>query len=162
MEPLYDKPNKMTCAPSEDSGQGRHQPSLIRVSAVRLQKSLVLNYPLSKQWRLIRLGGCPGGPESLLGTQVLFLFFFHAASYWVWGSQDLNPQPSPHVGGGLLLNWLGQLGKWVPDPVAQSYACQPSFQLVTGFDPPDWQNILSWRLVMKSFLRPFSPYPWFK
>ena len=30
------------------------------------------------------------------------------------------------------------------------------------FDPAVRQNILSWRLVMKSFLRPFSPYRWFK
>ena len=27
-----------------------------------------------------------------------------------------------------------------------------------GFDPPVRQNILSWRLVMKTFLQPFYPY----
>ena len=34
-KPLHDKTNKMTCAPSEDSDQPRHPPSLIRVFAVR-------------------------------------------------------------------------------------------------------------------------------
>ena len=33
-EPPRDKTNKMTCAPSEDSDQPRHPPSLIRVFAV--------------------------------------------------------------------------------------------------------------------------------
>ena len=35
--PPRDKTNKMTCAPSEDSDQPRHPPSLIRVFAVRLK-----------------------------------------------------------------------------------------------------------------------------
>ena len=34
-EPQHDKTNKMTCVPTEDSDQSRHQPSLIRVFAVR-------------------------------------------------------------------------------------------------------------------------------
>ena len=34
-EPTHDKTNKMACAPSEDSGQPVHPPSLIRVFAVR-------------------------------------------------------------------------------------------------------------------------------
>ena len=33
-EPLHDKNNKMICAPSEDSDQPGHPPSLIRVIAV--------------------------------------------------------------------------------------------------------------------------------
>ena len=40
------------CAPSEDSGQPGHQPSLIRVFAVSMKKSWVLSYPLSAQRRL--------------------------------------------------------------------------------------------------------------
>ena len=40
------------CAPSEDSNQPRHQPSLIRVFAVRMKKAWVLSYPLSAQRRL--------------------------------------------------------------------------------------------------------------
>ena len=40
------------CAPSEDSGQPRHPPSLIRVFAVRMKKPWALSYPLSAQRRL--------------------------------------------------------------------------------------------------------------
>ena len=43
--------NKMACAPSEDSDQPGHPPSLIRVFAVRLKKARILNYPLSAQRR---------------------------------------------------------------------------------------------------------------
>ena len=40
------------CAPSEDSDQPGHPPSLIRVFAVRMKKAWVLIYPLSAQRRL--------------------------------------------------------------------------------------------------------------
>ena len=40
------------CAPSEDSDQPRHPPSLIRVFAVRMKKAWVLSYLLSTQQRL--------------------------------------------------------------------------------------------------------------
>ena len=43
------------CAPSEDSDQPGHPPSLIRVFAVRMKKPWVLSYPVSAQRRLIRL-----------------------------------------------------------------------------------------------------------
>ena len=46
-EPPRDKTNKMICAPSEDSNQPRHSPSLIRVFAARMKKHWVLNYPFS-------------------------------------------------------------------------------------------------------------------
>ena len=36
----------MACAPSEDSDQPGHPPSLIRVFAVRMKKACVLSYPL--------------------------------------------------------------------------------------------------------------------
>ena len=42
----------MTCAPSEDSDQPGHPPSLIRVLAVRIKKVWVLSYPLVAQRRL--------------------------------------------------------------------------------------------------------------
>ena len=51
-EPPHDKTNKMICAPSEDSDQPGHLPSLIRVFAVRMKKAWVLSYPLSAQRRL--------------------------------------------------------------------------------------------------------------
>ena len=40
------------CAPSEDSDQLGHPPSLIRVFAVRMKKAWVVSYPLSGQRRL--------------------------------------------------------------------------------------------------------------
>ena len=40
------------CAPSEDSDQPEHPPSLIRGFAVHLKKHWYLSYPLSAQWRL--------------------------------------------------------------------------------------------------------------
>ena len=39
------------CAPSEDSDQPGHPPSLIRVFAVRMKKAIVLSYPFSAQRR---------------------------------------------------------------------------------------------------------------
>ena len=51
-EPPHDKTNKVACAPSEDSDQPWHSPSLIRVFAVRMKKALVFSYPLSTQRRL--------------------------------------------------------------------------------------------------------------
>ena len=61
--PPHNKTNKMACAPSEDSDQPRHPPSLIRVFVVRMKKALVLSYPLSasedfdQTWRKPRLIG---------------------------------------------------------------------------------------------------------
>ena len=40
------------CAPSKDSDQPGHAPSLIRVFAVRMKKHWVLSYPLRELWRL--------------------------------------------------------------------------------------------------------------
>ena len=51
-EPPQDKTNKTACAPSEDSDQPGHPPSLIRVFAFRMKKAWVLSYPLSAQRRL--------------------------------------------------------------------------------------------------------------
>ena len=47
-----DKTNKMACAPSEDSDQPGHPPSLIRVFAACMKKDWILSYPLSAQRRL--------------------------------------------------------------------------------------------------------------
>ena len=52
IEPPPDKTNKMNCAPSEDTDQPGHLPSLIRVFAVRMKKAWVLSYPLSVKGRL--------------------------------------------------------------------------------------------------------------
>ena len=51
-EPPHNKTNKMACAPSEDSGQPWHPPSLIRVFDVCMKKAWTYSYPLSAQRRL--------------------------------------------------------------------------------------------------------------
>ena len=48
----HDKTNKMAYAPSEDTDQPGHLPSLIKVLAVCMKKAWVLSYPLSAQRRL--------------------------------------------------------------------------------------------------------------
>ena len=72
------------CVPSEDSDQPGHPPSLIRNFAVRMKKPSVLDYSLSAQRRLIRLGGCPGWSESSLGTHS-FSWFCHVAAHIMFG-----------------------------------------------------------------------------
>ena len=69
-EPLHDKTNKMTCAPSEDFDQPGHLPSLIRASLVHSMDSQgpIVNVC---SWRLIRLGGCPGRSASSLAAKVI-------------------------------------------------------------------------------------------
>ena len=80
------------CAPSEDSDQPGHPPSLIRVFTVCMVNAWVIRYPLSAQRRLwsawadaqadlslISLGGCPGWSESSLGAQP-FCWFCHEAA----------------------------------------------------------------------------------
>ena len=57
----------MVCAPSEDSDQPGHPPSLIRVFSVHMRKAESTAKPL------MRLGGCPGWSESSLGTKVILL-----------------------------------------------------------------------------------------
>ena len=44
-----DKTNKMTCAPSEDSDQSGHPPSLIRVFVARMKKQLVISYVIARR-----------------------------------------------------------------------------------------------------------------
>ena len=71
------------CAPSEDSNQPGHPPSLIRVFAVRMKKAWVLSYPLGAQRTaktLTRLGGCPGWSESSLGAHT-FCWFCHIVAH---------------------------------------------------------------------------------
>ena len=71
------------CAPSEDSDQPGHPPSLIRVFAVRMKKAWLLSYPLSAQRR------CPGWSESSLGAQS-FCWFCHEAARigFLWANHE--------------------------------------------------------------------------
>ena len=67
------------CAPSEDSDQPGHPPSLIRVFAVRLKKPWVLSYPLSAQRRLWSDWANAQADLSSLGAHSL-CWFCHVAA----------------------------------------------------------------------------------
>ena len=88
-EPHRDKTNKMTCAPSADSDQPGHPPSLIRVFTVRMKKAQVLSYPLSATSKtLIRLGRCPSWSECLLRAHAIFFLVLS------WGGSFVSMQLS--------------------------------------------------------------------
>ena len=87
-EPPHDKTNKVACAPSKDSDQPGHLPSLIRVFPVHMKRAWVLSYPMSTQGRLwIRLGRCLGWSESLLGTHATMLVLSWG-SWYLYTSSD--------------------------------------------------------------------------
>ena len=118
-KPRHDKTQQNKYAPSEDSDQPGHPPSLIRVFAVRMKKPSVLSYPLSAQWRL---GGCPGWSESSLGAHA-FCWFCHEAAH-IWIKQFLqtlpcsnciiqqNCTPSPLKNNNWVVTWK-QPTKWL-------------------------------------------------
>ena len=79
------KTHKMTCTPGDDSDEPGRPPSLIRVSADRMNK-----LPIERLAKtLIRLNGCSGWSESSLGSHsdcwfcpgaakiILFVYKFH-------------------------------------------------------------------------------------
>ena len=80
-EPHRDKTNKMACAPSEDSDQPGHPPSLIRVFAVRMKKAWVLSYPLSAQRRLWSDWADAPADLSLRWVHMPFCWFCHDAAH---------------------------------------------------------------------------------
>ena len=79
-ESAHDKTNKMAGAPSEDSDQPGHTPSLIRVFAVRMKRVWILSYmyPLSAQQRLRSDWTDAQADMSLSWAHLLFCWVFHA------------------------------------------------------------------------------------
>ena len=60
-KPSHDKTNKMACAPSEDSDQPGHPPSLIKGLRCPHEEILGPKLPIERTAKtLIRLGGCSG------------------------------------------------------------------------------------------------------
>ena len=75
-------PNQQSdCAPSENSDQPRHPPSLIRVFAIRMKKAWVLSYPLSAQRRLWSDWASAQSDLSLRWAHMPFCWFCHEAAY---------------------------------------------------------------------------------
>ena len=74
------------CAPSKDSSQPGHPPSLIRVFAVRMKKPWILSYPLSAQRRLWSDWADAQADLSLRWVHMSVCWFCHKAAHtWkVW------------------------------------------------------------------------------
>ena len=86
-EPPHEKTNKMACAPSEDSDQPGHPPSLIRVFTVRMKKAWVLSFPLSAQQRLWSDWADVQAVLSLRWAHMSFVgFVMRRLKYWVYGT----------------------------------------------------------------------------
>ena len=71
------------CAPSKDSDQPVHPPSLIRVSAVRMKTAWVLSYPLSAQRRLLSDWADAQADLSLRWAHSHFCWFCHVSAHLV-------------------------------------------------------------------------------
>ena len=71
----------MACAPSEDSDQPGHMPSLFRVFAVHMKKAWVLSYPLSAQQRLLSDWADAQADLSLHWAHMPFCWFCHEACH---------------------------------------------------------------------------------
>ena len=65
----------------------------------------------------------------------------HVLCKLTWSTDNRNPWKS---------RWLS----WMRRPTGD--------QEVAGSTPAEVGNIISWRLIMKYFLRSFSPFRWFK
>ena len=76
----------VACAPSEDSDQPGHSPSLIRVVAVhsKCSKEPIEALFIRTTKTLIRLGGCPGRSESLLGARHFVGFVMRRLSLMIF------------------------------------------------------------------------------
>ena len=83
IEPPHDKTNKMACAPSEDSDQPGHLPSLIRVFAVRMTKAWTLSYPVSAQRRFCSDWTDAQADLSLCCAHLSFCWFSHEAAQFL-------------------------------------------------------------------------------
>ena len=89
-EPPHDKTNKMTYAPSEDSYQSGHPPSLIRVFAVCMRKPWVLSYPLSA-YQILRSDWVYAQADmSLRWAHRSFCWFCHGAAQMLMQSKQAN------------------------------------------------------------------------
>ena len=73
---------------------------------------------------------------------------------WKNSTEDVQEKPQLHIiayqGHHCRPRWLS----WMRRPTGD--------QEVAGSTPAEVGNILSWRLIMKYFLRSFSPFRWFK
>ena len=62
-----------------------------------------------------------------------------------------------HISSFEIFSWNFSRPRWL-----SWMRCLTGDQEVAGSTPTEVGNILSWRLIMKYFLRSFSPFRWFK
>ena len=84
--PPRDKTNKVACAPSEDSDQPGHPPSLIRVFAVPMKRAWVFSYPMSAQRRLWSDRADARADLNLRWAHRSFCWFCHEAAQFCLSS----------------------------------------------------------------------------
>ena len=176
----HDKTNKMTCAPSKDSAQPQSLHFAFN-GKVRTQGFFVRTAKT-----LIRLGGCPGWSESSWVHMSYCCFFMSRLNYWL-GGRGLAFRRQVSV---AFYNWQWFFSVCVyvyvrvvyvhvvfccraiyvlfvflhsmpPGAVARSEASSLGMQVAPSSIPTSG-TFFRGDLVMKTFLRPFSLYRWFK
>ena len=134
--------SKKACAPSEDSDQPGHLPSLIRVFPVSMKKACVLSCPFSAQQRLWSDWADAQADPSLRWAHMPFSWFCHALAHIlmssafrksVFGAYFSNKYPDQPA----------KLGS-----IAQLVACLTTDPGVASSNPSSATQ-LSWRLIMK-------------
>ena len=93
-EPRRDKTNKLTCAPSKDSDQPGHPPSLIRVFAVRSMGSYGSKFSSCAQRRLWSDGADAQADLSLRWAHRPFCWFCHDAAQMLFNNEQFNTESS--------------------------------------------------------------------
>ena len=86
------------CAPSEDSDQPGHPPSLIRVFAVRMKRAWVLSYPLSAQRRLWSDWADGQADLSLRWAHTHFVGFVMSRLIYLWAQSLRQNDPYTKYG----------------------------------------------------------------
>ena len=81
-EAPHDKTIKVAYAPSEDSDQPGHPPSLIKAFAVHMKKAWILSYPLNAQRRLWSDWEDAQADMSLRWAHMPFCWFYHEAAHF--------------------------------------------------------------------------------
>ena len=90
-EPPHDKTNKMVCAPSEDSDQPGHPPSLISVFNVQMKKAWFVSYPLRAKQGLWADWVDAQADLSFSWVQRSFCWFCHEAAQIMYKRFERQP-----------------------------------------------------------------------
>ena len=139
----------MTCAPSEDSDQPGHPPSLIRVFAVRMKKHWALTYLLSAQWRLWSDWADAQADLSPSWAHMPFCFFFHAAAHIIY-HQDLRRRGRRRIIN-IMCHLLASVVhlSWANEPhrdKTSKMACAPSEDSDQAGHPPSLIRVFAVRM----------------